>query len=160
MSIWLVEDDPSQAELILGALRDALPKEEFRHIKTERGFFEALDDSALDLPSVIILDVMLPWTELRLLPSGELDRGALPAGYDEDGGFYRAGVRCLEEVRRRENTRSIPVIWLTVLTNGDLSAELGRFSGRVVYVSKREKPEKLIATVRGLIQPGQPGSRG
>ena len=92
---------------------------------------------------------MLPWTEI-----GEDGKPMAPApeGYEESGGFFRAGIRCAEALWANPATRELPCVLFTVLTNGDLANDLKRFEGRPVhYLSKKEPPARLIELVRGLI---------
>jgi hypothetical protein len=91
---------------------------------------------------------MLPWAEI-----GE-DRKVTPApeGYEESGGFFRAGIRCAEALWANPASRGVPCVLFTVLTNGDLANDLKRFGERPVRpLSKREPPERLIELVRELI---------
>jgi len=149
MAIWLVEDDPEQARDILAVLANAFPAQQLQRMKTEEQFLAALGSTPLGAKNAIILDVMLPWTEIG--ETGTVTPA--PEGYEESGGFFRAGIRCAEALWANPATREVPCVLFTVLSNGDLADDLKRFEGRPVhYLSKKEPPEKLIALLRSLIE--------
>jgi CheY-like chemotaxis protein len=149
MAIWLVEDDATQAKDILAVLKNALPKQSYHLVKTEQRFLAALASKPPAPQDVVILDVMLPWTEIG--EDGKPE--ALPReGYEESGGFLRAGVRCAEALWDNPATSKVPAVLFTVLSNGDLANDLKRLEGRPVhYLSKKEPPGRLIALVRTLV---------
>ena len=155
MSIWLVEDDPLQAKSILRVLEENFPGEDLRHIKTERQFEEALASVQQPRPSVIVMDVMLPWTEVSITPSGEVVAEKPPEGYNNHGGIYRAGMRCVKRLQENEKMRPVPVVLLTVLTEGDLASDLIGLPDNVSYLSKRDEPERLISLVGELMRKGR-----
>ena len=153
MAIWLVEDDPTQAKDILAVLKSAFPALPLL-MKTEQEFLAVLKSTVLARPDVVIFDVMLPWTEIA-------EDGTVvcaPEGYEESGGFFRAGIRCAEALWTNPTTREVPAVLFTVLTDGDLASDLKRFEGRPIhYLSKKELPEKLIALVGSLVGDENPG---
>jgi CheY-like chemotaxis protein len=149
MAIWLVEDDATQAKDILAVLKNAFPTQKCERMKTEQKFLAALRSTPLALPDVVIFDVMLPWTEI-----GEDGKPIVlpPEGYEESGGFFRAGIRCAEALWANPATHEVPGVLFTVLTNGDLANDLKRLEGRPAhYLSKKEPPERLAELVRRLI---------
>jgi len=148
MAIWLVEDDPMQAKNTLAVLTNAFPEHSCEWMKTEQQFLTVLGAEPLAVPDIVILDVMLPWTEI-----GE-DGTVTPAPecFEETGGIFRSGLRCAEALWANPATREVPGVLFTVLTDGDLAAELKRLKGRPVHwLSKKEPPQRLIALVRSLI---------
>lgn len=149
MAIWLVEDDPEQAKDILAVLANAFPTQQFQWMKTEQQFLAALGSTPLAAKDVVILDVMLAWTEIG--EDGKVTPA--PEGYEESGGFFKGGIRCAEALWANPATREVPCVLFTVLSNGDLANDLKRFEGRPVhYLSKKEPPERLIALLRSLIE--------
>ena len=148
MAIWLVEDDPTQAQDILAVLKKAFPTQSHQCMKTEDQFLAALGSTPLVAPDVVIFDVMLAWTEIG-------DGGTVtpaPENYEESGGFFKGGIRCAEALWANPATREVPGVLFTVLSNGDLANDLKRLEERPVhYLSKKEPPEKLIALLRSLI---------
>jgi CheY-like chemotaxis protein len=145
MLVWLVEENPFQAGSIQSVLKQAFPDAEFERFGTESDFLAGLA-RAKKPPTVVIMDVMLPWTQVPSV--GEVQKA--PDGYEESGGFYRAGLRCIDRLHELESTRSVPVVLLTVLTNSDLDLERKRLPQGILYVSKREEPGSLVRAVREL----------
>src|SRR5262245_16243553 len=117
MYILIVEDDHSQAELI----EEALQKEadlnstiyEIRRVSTESQFRDQLNDIAERNPDVIVMDVMLRWTD----PAPDMK--APPDDILKEGCF-RAGVRNAWLLAGNESTKRIPVILYTMLEKIDL----------------------------------------
>ena len=150
MVIWLIEDDPAQAEIISAVLKKAFEKATLDVIRTELQFRQRLKQPLNPPPSVIVLDMMLPWTEVESTAAGGPRVEPLPPNYDDSGGRHRAGIRCASLLHQNETTRSVPVVLLTVLTEGDLAANLVNLPTNVKYKSKREEPEALVSLIRDL----------
>jgi CheY-like chemotaxis protein len=148
MAIWLVEDDPTQVKDILAVLKNAFPTQKFERMKTEQQFLAALGTGPAESPDAVILDVMLPWTDIG--EDGKVTPA--PEGYEESGGFFKSGIRCAEALWANPATSKVPGVFFTVLSDGDLANDLKRLEGRPIhYLSKREPPERLIALLRSLI---------
>ncbi|MSV28121.1 MAG: response regulator transcription factor [Bryobacterales bacterium] len=150
MTIWLIEDDPLMGILIREALKSAFPEVEIELIKTELGFQRKLSSIWDTANSVVILDVMLPWTTIEWDVAEGSTVEPPPKGYDETGGLYRAGIRCLGALRQDENGKEIPVIIYTVLTQGDVESDLRELPAHTQYLSKRESPAILIRRIKEL----------
>jgi hypothetical protein len=73
-------------------------------------------------PDVFLIDVMLRWTD----PSP--DQPPRPPEVIE-GGFMRAGLRCLDLIQRRKSLSESRVIILTALTKKDLEGLGARLEG-------------------------------
>lgn len=142
MRILLVEDDIIQSDLIREALGQEFPGGEVELIKTEHEFRSRLDAIAKRAPDIVIMDVMLRWTD----PSP--DQPPSPVDVREEG-HYRAGFRCRKLLSERELTKDVPVILYTVLDHADISHELQDISmGEVQYLRKESSATPLLRSIR------------
>lgn len=144
--IVLVEDDYEHANRIRTSLEFAFPAAEVKRISTELEFRLKLDDLAVDRPDVIILDVMLRWTD----PRRDLQK---PPEDVEEGGFYRAGVRCANLLLKREETKDIPIIFYTILEHDDLSDDLNYIRKKNVFHLQKDS-ESLATEILRLLNDG------
>jgi CheY-like chemotaxis protein len=143
MKILLVEDDYLQEEAIVVAIRKEFPQIQVEILNTELEFRQALDRIAAEPPDLIILDVMMRWTD----PSPEM----VPQPDEvKEGKYYRAGIRCEKLLRTRPETKRIPVIFYSILELKDLGIDLPLVDGLVFYLPKGSDPEPLFNTIRGL----------
>lgn len=106
----LIEDDPQQLESIKLAIERHYPGVEVQTLETESDFYDHLAqipkfDERLRM---VICDVMLPWA----FPS--VDAPLPPADVIKET-FRKAGLRCWKKFRQREDLRSVPWIYFTVL---------------------------------------------
>jgi CheY-like chemotaxis protein len=143
--ILSVEDDPLQAEWIRDTIEGAISGAEVECIENEQEFCKRLDDIAKEPPAVILMDVMLRWTN----PAPRINP---PPPDVRDGGFYRAGLRCQRLLALRESTKSVPVILYTVLDRSDLEGALREPVGQIEFLRKEADPESLLAAVRSAIR--------
>lgn len=142
MRILLVEDDIIQSDLICEALGQEFPTGEVELIKTEHEFRSRLHDKGWRAPDIIIMDVMLRWTD----PSPE--QPPSPADVREEG-HYRAGFRCRKLLSEHRRTKDVPVILYTVLDHADISHELQDITiGEVQYLRKESSAVPLMRSVR------------
>jgi CheY-like chemotaxis protein len=134
MYILVVEDDKVQADLILSKLRYAFPRDRIEHFRTEHEFQSRIDKVITDPPDVVVMDVMLRWTA----PSPNL-----PEQPDDvrQGGVLRAGFRCKKLLARHDETKNIPVIFYSVLTENDLRNEI---QPNDVYLLKDAEKADLV----------------
>lgn len=139
MRIVLVEDDYWQSDWILGRLKRSL-KTSAEQVFTEHEFQKNFESYKESPPDVVIMDVMLPWTEAdeKMEPR--------PAKVIEEGA-YRAGFRCRELLASNGKTENIPVILYTVLDKNDLESELEGLPDNVVFLLKDSDAEPLIKEI-------------
>lgn len=137
----LIEDDPQQSETIKSAIERRYRDVEVRLSETESDFYDRLDKIPVrgDHPHMVICDVMLPWA----FPSP--DAPPQPAEVAE-GTFRKAGLRCWERFRQREDLRSIPWIYFTVLDEKTIDLE-SHFDDKTGYVQKAGSIEPLYAEI-------------
>lgn len=140
MKILIVEDDRIQSDLMAVGLRSAFPQSTVNLIETEREFRELLEGMATDPPDVIVMDVMLRWTN----PSPEMPRAPEDV---REGGHYQAGLRCAALLGRYETTKTIPVILHTILEKADLLHGL-HLLGNVHLLTKDSNIDALIDMIR------------
>ena len=117
--IYLVEDDESIRELVVYTLKSQ--GMEAKGFERPSQFWKELDK---EIPSLILLDVMLP---------------------EEDG------ISILKKLRTRPDTRKLPIIMLTA--KGEEQDELhGCDLGVDEYISKPFSPKILVARVGAVLK--------
>jgi DNA-binding NarL/FixJ family response regulator len=111
MYILLIEDDYLTAESLIDELGSAFPKTDVKHCRTESEFLQTIDEIAAHPPKVVIMDVMVRWTD----PSENM-----PPQPEEvqHNGPWRAGIRC--ERRLHDLNPKIPIVFYSVLDRDDL----------------------------------------
>lgn len=137
----LIEDDPQQSETIKSAIKRRYRDVEVELIETESDFCNRLAKISVlgEHPHMVICDVMLPWA----FPSPDAPS---PPSDVVTGTFRKAGLRCWERFRRREDLRSIPWIYFTVLDEKtiDLQSHSDEKTG---YAQKAGSIEPLYAEI-------------
>jgi DNA-binding NarL/FixJ family response regulator len=144
MKILIVEDDHLQADWIRTTLESGLEGANVEHIRTEHDFQQHFDEIASDPPNVVVMDVMLRWSD----PAPEIPA---PPDNVRTEGFYRAGLRCSRLLARNERTTRIPVILFTVLEHSDLEDELQKLGRNIIYLRKEADADQLVAAVRSRL---------
>jgi CheY-like chemotaxis protein len=145
MYILIVEDDKLQFNFI----KDALTRIEtssivrIRRIVTELEFRKTFEEIADDKPDVIIMDIMLRWTD----PSPEMD---LPPADIANEGFFRAGVRCEKMLAEDARTKEIPIMIYSVLEKTDLEGELPQ-RPQISYLDKDFDATEIKKRLKDLV---------
>lgn len=135
LRLLLVEDDHLDSAWIISSLRAELAAE-IELVTCERDFVARLETMASP-PDLVIFDVMLRWA-----PASEtLEREPIPVDVQE-GGFFTAGLRCVERLRNCEATKAIPYLLYTGLTSNALGHEV---------VTKSEDIQPLLAAIRSKL---------
>jgi DNA-binding NarL/FixJ family response regulator len=145
MHILVVEDDGLQAESVVSGLKRAFPRAVVNLVETEHQFVTGIDQIKNDPPSVIVMDVMMRWTE----PS--TDMPPRPENVKRDG-FYKAGFRCRDLLAQYKETKNIPLILYTVLENEDLYMGDPDSFGTATYLRKDAELDSLVHTIRECTQ--------
>jgi CheY-like chemotaxis protein len=136
-AIYVVEDDPFQAEWIIELLQQKFGDWlEVKPITTQYGFETAFETLAADQPVAIILDVMLQWKDTDIAKE--------PAKLDS---FRRAGLDCWNMLAKDPRTRKIPVMLYSVL---DRATVRGLPPG-IEYLRKDSNDRELIAWLKGVL---------
>ena len=100
---------------------------EVKRVVTELEFRNRFEEIATDNPSLILMDIMLRWTNKHNLVEPPKDV--------EERGFYRAGLRCEKMLANDDRTNRIPIIIYSVLGKEDLEDEY-QPRPQVKYVDK------------------------
>jgi len=145
MYILIVEDDLRQYEFIKKSLIDEDEFSDLRidRIPTESGFRQRINEFETDRPDVIVMDVMLRWTD----PSPDMT--AAPEEVERDG-FYRAGIRCVELLAKNPRLDNIPILIHSVLDKDDLESSYLNGFPQVKHIEKTFEPQKLARAVRSI----------
>ncbi len=139
MRLVLIEDDHLQAEWICDNLRTAIPEATIELLKTESAFLEFIANDQEPV-AVYIVDEMLRWADPPGIDDADKPRRP-PVGPPQ-----RAGVRIIETLAQRSDTKGTPVILYTVLDEDDVKFLGIRDSVR--YVSKTANAQDLVNEVR------------
>ncbi len=150
MRILLVEDDYLQADWITQGIQLEFPTSAVVRISTEQEFRSSFDNIVMNPPDVVIMGVMLRWTD----PSPEME--SPPSEIRQDG-FYRAGFRCTRLVLQDFRTRKIPIVLYTLMPFVDLEPALRDMPENVVYLSKDGDSSTLTKLIRRLGEEGKKG---
>ena len=151
MKIWLIEDDPLQAEHIGRELRRGLrgrSEVEVRRIATEQQFGSRFEEIAASQPDVIVIDVLLRWTD------PDPDMRPDPDEQMEEGRVFSAGFRCLDRLAADPRTCDVPLLIYTILDRGDVEERLARAPANTSYVRKESNPTNLIREVQRAVRAG------
>lgn len=143
MKILLVEDDHLQVQWIKEGLLRSFPSATIEVISTELGFRSKLPELAEDIPAIVIMDVMLRWTD----PTPDLQT---PPEEVKKEGFFRAGLRCARLLSEQPSTRDIPVILYSVLERSDIATDL-KNEPNVHHLRKDSAYEPLARRIQELL---------
>lgn len=117
--IYLVEDDESIRELVVYTLKSQ--GMEAKGFERPSQFWKGLDK---EIPSLILLDVMLP---------------------EEDG------ISILKKLRTRPDTRKLPIIMLTA-KGSEYDVVMGLDSGADDYIPKPFRMMELISRIKAVLR--------
>ena len=143
MRIVIAEDDKYQREQFARILGQVFLEADITLFRTEKEFREGLEKITMETPDIVILDIMLRWTD----PS--LDGDTMPPDV-KAGKFFGAGFRCQGLLERGDRTRDIPVILYSVLERTDIEGELAGLPTNVRFVPKAVTLYNLIAAIREM----------
>ena len=117
--ILVVDDEKDLLELV----EYNLGKEGYKVLTAENGI-DALKAAKKEIPSLVVLDIMLPGMQ---------------------------GLEVLRELKKRPESQSIPVILLTA-KGEELDKVLGLELGADDYVTKPFSPRELVARVKAVLR--------
>ncbi len=144
--ILIVEDDPTQFNLIEEELLRRFKEIEISDIQTEAEFYDRLDEIIASPPDLIIMDMMLRWTD-----PAPPELMAKPPDQVEEEGYFRAGIRCAHKLLSTKKANEIPVLLFTVLGQEDIEDDLREFENesslRTSYLPKTSRVTDLIKEI-------------
>lgn len=139
LKIIHVEDDHLLADQVEQEIAREIPTAKIDRIRTEFEFRERMHELIAEPPGVVILDIMLRWTDSApSMPTRPPDV--------EKSGRFRAGIRCLELLRKQNS--NVPVILFTVLEKTDLKLELE--GNQALHVVKSDDLSQLCRTIKQI----------
>lgn len=112
VKVVLVEDDPLQAELFGDVLTRGLLGVRVERIPTESAFRESLGQLATEPPNLFVMDMLIRWAD----PAPQMP---IPPEDVKREGFFSAGARCLELIRKLPTLSNVPVIIFSILDEDD-----------------------------------------
>jgi hypothetical protein len=100
----MVDDKRVFSEMVINRIAKEFPslKDRIELISTEKVFRDRLQSNDLNF-DLVILDVMVHWAE-------QYEDVVLPDPSLVKGGFFRAGIRCFVELRKRERFAKVPIV--------------------------------------------------
>jgi hypothetical protein len=72
-----------------------------------------------------------------------------------EGGYRRAGIRCVELMARERTLRDVPVIYYTILERSDLERDADALTGNVSLLRKSSDRRPLTKKIRELARTGR-----
>jgi CheY-like chemotaxis protein len=138
--IWLIEDDDAQRAMIARALREEWKDADLRVLSSEAEFLALVSTADGAIPDFVVCDVRLRWSSNQgdLVPPGRRN-------------FRFAGLRCGDELLKREATKDVPVVLYTVFSDGDLRSEMRGKPANIRALTKGSQTSNLIGTIRELL---------
>jgi DNA-binding NarL/FixJ family response regulator len=135
----LLEDNWQHAETLKVWLEAEFLGADVRVMDTAKEFQHGLDAIAADPPDVIILDMMVRYTDAD-------DADSITGSKDED--FFTAGARCYDLLASR-NLAARAILY-SVIDKDDLRKELAHLVK--AHVQKREDKGDLLAKIKCLLK--------
>lgn len=144
----VVEDDHLQDGPLAEHLRSVFAGADVVTLTTEEEFRANLRGLRADVPDLVVMDVMLRWSDPRP------DQPAPPEDV-VSGGYYRAGLRCAQLMAEDDRLRGVPVVLYTILERGDLERDGARLPANASYVGKSSELDVLIRHIRSRMVTGR-----
>lgn len=141
----VVEDDHLQEGPLAEILESAFDSATVTTLCTESAFREHMRELCANVPDLVVLDVMLRWSD---------PRPGLPAPPDDvlSDGYYRAGLRCAEMMLGEPRLRGVPVVLYTILEVSDLNRDGRTLPANATYVGKSSDMEVLVRHIRSRLR--------
>jgi CheY-like chemotaxis protein len=137
----VVEDDHLQEEPLAEHLRSAFDGARVQTLSTEEEFRTRLPALRADIPDLVVMDVMLRWSDPRP-DTPEPPEDVLA------GGYYRAGLRCAQLMLDDPQLRHVPVVLYTILERNDLERDDQTLPPNATYVGKNVELDVLARHLR------------
>jgi CheY-like chemotaxis protein len=137
----IVEDDHLQEGPLQDHLTSVFDNATVDTLCTEEEFRTAVPAMRVDVPDLVVMDVMLRWSFPRPDPPDPPEDVVL-------GGYYRAGLRCARLLHDDPPLRRVPVILYTILELSDLERDGHMLPPNATYVGKNSELDVLIRHIR------------
>ena len=152
MRVILIEDNLYHSERVKKCLEDTFEDVAISILRTEHDVFINIDNIAEGWTDIIILDVILPWCKI------DYDMPELPIDYD-DGGPYRAGIRCLKAFINHTKIKKIPIIVHSVVDPEILKEFPNGLPSNVIFLRKPLLPETMAEIIESFVMLHQPSRK-
>jgi len=136
MRIAIVEDDVETSQWLTHLLSEEFPGVEILAINNESSFRRTLPELAAKPPNVVVLDMLLRWSDSPAEPSAMTD-------------FVLAGLRCQKLLASDPRTKWIPVIFYTAVEQHEIP--WFRLPKNVFYSLKGGDPLDFLRKVRSVL---------
>jgi CheY-like chemotaxis protein len=146
LKLLIVEDDPFAAAGLRSQFKTEFREVEIKVVTSESQFLEDFKYIEQFEPDLIMLDIMLRWSNARINRSLAMPREI------KSTSFYRAGFRCLKLLSESEGLKDVPVIIHSILGRDELTEELKDLPVNVFASEKSESQMKLFMYVRSMLQ--------
>lgn len=146
--IVMVEDDHMQEGPLAEALEELAPDLSVTVIANEEEFYSYLLKDPGIVPEVFVIDLMLRWAYPR-------PNAAPPPPEVLEGGFQRAGMRCVRKLRADPRYRHVPRILYTIVERSDLESSGQSLDSGTQFVRKSPDGDTLLRAVRVALLGGR-----
>ncbi|HRI45647.1 MAG TPA: hypothetical protein PL089_13870 [Ignavibacteria bacterium] len=144
MKILIIEDDHLQSKLLIKQLNHEFKDCTIELLETESDFIKKFPMIEKNPPDLILIDIMLRFQN----PSRDMIK-VIPS---DRKGFYRAGIRCKQDLNQSEQTKSIPIILYTVLNKADLEIDLLNLNNQFQHISKDKDTSILFRQIKKMLK--------
>jgi CheY-like chemotaxis protein len=145
MKILIVEDNPLQLDWMNNELERGIAGVVVQQCCTEFEFRSSFEEIAVDPPDIVLMDVMLNWTE----PAPDMPH---PPAAIAAAGHRRAGLRCQKMLQEDQRTSHVPVILYTALAASSMADDLKDIPVKVKYLPKDSNPALLVKTIQETVK--------
>jgi len=142
-NILIIEDDHVQHTWLSDTLSLTFPDLEVEVIETESEFIENFQRLEANPPTIIIIDIMLRWTN----PSPSMPVPPVR----KTPSFYEAGLRCYDLIKNSPNMLNTSVIFYSVLGEEDLSSLFKSVGGNIIHLKKETETSPLLNQIKRLL---------
>lgn len=136
----LVEDNWQHADIVKEWLEDQFSGSVVRKMRTAKEFHDAFEEIVLDPPDVIILDVMVQYTDA--------DDEDLRDEIADEQDMFTAGARCYDKLASRDLAGR--AIVYSVIREEDLRKQHLDYL-LSAYVQKRPDKENLLGAIKRIL---------
>jgi CheY-like chemotaxis protein len=144
-TIVVLEDDYFDREWIGKFLAKQFRSFKICFLKTEAEFHAAFQDFIAVPPSLVLIDVRLPWTEpAPVMPE--------PPAEVLAGTYREAGFRCWKMLRQNKSTDRVPIIFYTGIDEHENAGEDVVADRLTKFVEKDITDNKIVREMRQMLR--------